>query len=147
MYSYIIEVCSAICRTRNGDLNMTFGEFLNMKRTEAKITIRSFANAVGISPSFLCDLENGSRAFPAKSKKTPDLLERMVATLNLNDNDAKLFKDYAEQSMLSGNRIPSEISNYLQRVPEAQQALRLAKDKSVTKEDWEKIIQILKENQ
>ncbi|MCQ3035128.1 MAG: helix-turn-helix domain-containing protein [Bacilli bacterium] len=118
-----------------------------MKRIEAKITIRSFANAVGISPSFLCDLENGSRAFPAKSKKTPDLLERMVATLNLNDNDAKLFKDYAEQSMLSGNRIPSEISNYLQRVPEAQQALRLAKDKSVTKEDWEKIIQILKENQ
>lgn len=126
---------------------MTFGEFLSMKRIEAKITIRSFANAVGISPSFLCDLENGSRAFPAKSKKTPDLLERMVATLNLNDNDAKLFKDYAEQSMLSGNRIPSEISNYLQRVPEAQQALRLAKDKSVTKEDWEKIIQILKENQ
>lgn len=124
---------------------MTFGEFLNLKRIEAKITIRKFASDVGISPSFLCDLENGNRAFPAKSKKTPDLLEKMITNLRLNENDTKLFKDYAEESMLLGNRVPNEISEYLQRVPEAQQALRLAKEKSITKEEWEKFVEMLKE--
>ncbi len=124
---------------------MTFGEFLNMKRTDARITIRKFASVVGISPSFLCDLENGNRPFPAKSKKTPDLLNKMIVALNLNDADKKLFKTYAEASMLIGNRVPNEISEYLQRVPEAQQALRLAKEKSVSKEGWELILQILKE--
>lgn len=130
---------------QKGGQKMTFGEFLNMKRIEAKITIRKFASEVGISPSFLCDLENGNRAFPAKSKKTPDLLEKMIFALNLNENDSKLFKDYAEESMLLGNRLPNEISDYLQRVPEAQQALRLANEKSITNEEWEKFIQILRE--
>jgi len=130
---------------KKGEHNMTFGEFLNLKRIEAKITIRKFASDVGISPSFLCDLENGNRAFPAKSKKTPDLLEKMIITLKLDENDTKLFKDYAEESMLLGNRVPNEISEYLQRVPEAQQALRLAKEKSITKEEWERFVEMLKE--
>jgi transcriptional regulator with XRE-family HTH domain len=124
---------------------MTFGEFLNSKRTEAKITIRRFAELVGISPSFLCDLENSSRPFPAKSRKTPDLLEKMINALNLNEDDAILFKQYAEQSLLLGNRIPNEISEYLKRVPEAQQALRLANEKSLNNEEWEELLKIIKE--
>lgn len=124
---------------------MRFGEFLNEKRVGKRITVRSFAAMVGISPSFLCDLESGTRAFPARSKKSPDLLEKMVSALSLDDAEAKEFKDLAEESMLSGNRVPAEISEYLQKVPEAQQALRLAKEKSVSKEEWEGFVRMLKE--
>ncbi len=124
---------------------MRFGEFLNEKRVGKRITVRSFAAMVGISPSFLCDLESGTRAFPARSKKSPDLLEKMVSALSLDDAEAKEFKDLAEESMLSGNRVPAEISEYLQKVPEAQQALRLAKEKSVSKEEWEEFVRMLKE--
>lgn len=124
---------------------MRFGEFLNEKRVGKRITVRSFAAMVGISPSFLCDLESGTRAFPARSKKSPDLLEKMVSALSLDDAEAKEFKDLAEESMLSGNRVSAEISEYLQKVPEAQQALRLAKEKSVSKEEWEEFVRMLKE--
>lgn len=141
----IIKLCLALCRTSARRQIMTFGEYLHMKRIEAKITIRSFASMVGISPSFLCDLESGSRAFPENSKKVPDLLEKMIKTLQLSENDSEIFKNYAKESMLLGNRVPTEISEYLKSVPEAQQALRLANEKSVKKEEWEKFIKILKE--
>ena len=124
---------------------MRFGEFLNEKRVGKRITVRNFAAMVGISPSFLCDLESGARAFPARSKKSPDLLEKMASALSLSDAEAKEFKDLAEESMLSGNRVSAEISEYLQKVPEAQQALRLAKEKSVSKEEWEEFVRMLKE--
>ncbi|MGM9813961.1 MAG: helix-turn-helix domain-containing protein [Candidatus Enteromonas sp.] len=99
---------------------MDFGKFLNQKRAAAKITVRGFAQKVGISPSFLCDLESGNRAFPAKSKKNPNLMDKMIEALGLNEEDTKRFKEYAEESMLMGNRLPDEISEYLRKVPEAQ---------------------------
>ncbi len=124
---------------------MDFGKFLNQKRAAAKITVRGFAQKVGISPSFLCDLESGNRAFPAKSKKNPDLMDKMIEALGLNEEDTKRFKEYAEESMLMGNRLPDEISEYLRNVPEAQQALRVASEKSITGEEWEQLVRTLKD--
>lgn|SRR5574344_1899842 len=124
---------------------MTFGEFLSMKRNEKKITVRGFASLVGISPSFLCDLESGNRAFPSKSRKYPDLLEKIISVLSLDVEEAKILKELSEESMLLGDRIPSEISEYLQRVPQAQQVLRLAKDRNISKEEWEEIAKLLED--
>lgn len=122
---------------------MTFGDFLSTKRVERKITVRGFALLIGISPSFLCDLESGNRAFPAKSRKYPDLFERISSTLKLTEEERKTLKDLSEESMLLGDRIPSEISEYLQRVPQAQQVLRLAKERDISKEKWEEIRKML----
>ena len=60
---------------------MEFSNYLSQKRTEKHIPIRKFAATIGISPSFLCDLESGARAFPVKSK-FPELLENMIAAIN-----------------------------------------------------------------
>ena len=123
---------------------MEFSNYLSQTRTEKHIPIRKFAALIGISPSFLCDLESGARGFPAKSK-FPDLLENMIAALELSKKDAEYFRLLAEQSMLKGDKVSPEISAYLKRVPEAAVALRKANENNVSKEQWEKIIKILEE--
>ena len=123
---------------------MEFSEYLSQKRIEKHIPIRKFAEMIGISPSFLCDLESGHRAFPAKSK-FPDLLEKMIAALELNEEEAEVFRSLVEQSMLKGDKVSPEISAYLKRVPEAAVALRKANENNVSKEQWEAIIKILEE--
>ena len=123
---------------------MEFSNYLLQKRTEKHIPIRKFAALIGISPSFLCDLESGARGFPAKSK-FPDLLENMIAALELSNEDAEYFRLLAEQSMLKGDKVSPEISAYLKRVPEAAVALRKANENNVSKEQWEKITKILEE--
>lgn len=123
---------------------MEFNEYLSQKRIEKHIPIRKFAAMIGISPSFLCDLESGTRAFPVKSK-FPDLLKKMVVALELNDEETELFQSLVEQSMLRGDKVSAEISAYLRRVPEAAVALRKANENNVSKEQWEEIIRILEE--
>ncbi len=123
---------------------MEFSNYLSQKRIEKRIPIRKFAAAIGISPSFLCDLESGTRAFPAKSK-FPDLLEKIIVTLELNEEDAEFFRMLAQQSMLKGDKVSPEISAYLKRVPEAAVALRKANENNVSKEQWKEIIKILEE--
>lgn len=125
---------------------MEFGTYLATCRAKKKIPIRKFALQIGISPSFLCDLESGARSFPAKSK-FPNLLNKIVVALELNKKEEECLRSLAEQSMLKGDKIPSEISSYLKRVPAASVALRKANEKNVSKEKWEKILQILEEEE
>ena len=122
---------------------MEFKEFLMLKRKEKGLTIRGFASLLGISPAFLCDLESGNRAFPANSKKYPDLLKRIIEKLELNSNDASFMSKLADESMLSKDKIALEVKEYLQNVPLAQQALRKAQENNVTDEQWNEFIRMI----
>ena len=124
---------------------MEFGEFLSAKRKEKGYTVRKFADLIDISPSFLCDLENGDRPFPSQSKKT-DLLEKMCKFLNLNNKEIMEFKKLADQSALKHNKLPNEISSYLLNNPLAQQALRKATDKKISDVAWGKVIDFLEKH-
>ena len=125
---------------------MKFGKYLSLKRSERKLTIRKLASMIGISPAFLCDLESGDRAFPANSKKYPDLLEKMISELNLNEEDKKIFIQLANESMLEKDKVSSEVKDYLLNVPRAQEALRIAAASNATDEDWEAFIKSLKKD-
>ena len=122
---------------------MEFKEFLTLKRKEKQLTLRKFALLIGISPAFLCDLESGNRSFPANSKKYPDLLEKMIAALELDTNEKELFISLASKSMLEKDKVPQEVKTYLQNVPLAQQALRKATEVGATSEQWEEFIKTL----
>lgn len=124
---------------------MEFGEFLNNKRREKRFTVRNFAELVDISPSFLCDLENGDRPFPSQSKKA-NLLNKMCEVLELNEESTIEFKKLADQSALKRNKLPNEMSAYLLNNPLAQQALRKATDKKTSDKTWAKVIKILENN-
>lgn len=124
---------------------MKFNDYLSSKRREKGITVRAFAAMVKISPSFLCDLESGNRQFPSNSKVNPNLLNDIIASLNLVGDDAAMMEQLANESMLEGDKVPSDVSNYLKAVPQASAALRLAKDKNITQEKWDEIVRILEE--
>jgi len=125
---------------------MAFGDYLAEKRKDRKMTIRFFAKEIGISPSFLCDLESNNRAFPSNSKVCPNLLNNIINCLKLNEEEATKLKSLADESMLRGDKIAQEISDYLKRVPEASLALRKANEKNVSKEKWDQIMKILEES-
>lgn len=129
-----------------GALQMNFKEYLSLKRQEKQLTIRKFATLIGISPAFLCDLESGSRSFPANSKKYPDLLERIIKALELDDNEREIMIQLAHESMLEKDKISAEVKEYLQGTPRAQEALRKAAECGATDETWEAFIKSLKED-
>ncbi len=122
---------------------MKFGEYLEEKRKEREIPLRAFAQKIGISPSFLCDLESGYRAFPSE-EKFDGLMERIINELALNDEEAEILRKLADESMFSKGKVPSEIIQYLKGVPTAQMALRKAKEKNVSDETWQNIVEDLK---
>lgn len=129
-----------------GAIQMNFKEYLSLKRQEKQLTIRKFATLIGISPAFLCDLESGSRSFPANSKKYPDLLERIINVLELDDNEREIMIQLAHESMLEKDKISAEVKEYLQGTPRAQEALRKAAECGATDEAWEAFIKALKED-
>ena len=119
---------------------MQFKEYLAEKRNNKKIPIRTFAGLVGISPSFLCDLESGHRSFPSDPELAASLFPKMVEVLGLTPEEEAEFKALADQSTLEGGRLPTDIREYLLRNPQAQLALRKAKDKGVTDDIWAALV-------
>ena len=122
---------------------MKFKDYLSLKRQEKHLTIRKFASLIGISPAFLCDLESGSRSFPANSKKYPNLLQQIITSLELNDVEKAIMIQLVDESMLEKDKISPEVKEYLQGTPRAQEALRKAVKCGATNEAWEAFINSL----
>jgi transcriptional regulator with XRE-family HTH domain len=58
-----------------------FGEMLETARRAKKITLRKLSTLVGLSPSFLSEIENGRRMPPREAEKLRDL----ALVLNLDE--------------------------------------------------------------
>jgi transcriptional regulator with XRE-family HTH domain len=63
-----------------------FGEMLETARRAKKITLRKLSTLVGLSPSFLSEIENGRRMPPREAEKLRDL------ALVLNLDEKKLIE-------------------------------------------------------
>jgi len=115
-----------------------FGAFLKIKRNEREIPIRLMAERVGIKPGYFNDIESGRR--------TPielDLLDRIVETLRLSDEDRQTFFDLAGKAREAA---PPDLTGYINNTQKARIALRVAKDKA-TDADWEQFTRYLNEKQ
>jgi transcriptional regulator with XRE-family HTH domain len=113
-----------------------FGAFLKSKRNEREIPIRLMAEQVGIKPGYFNDIESGRR--------TPiefDLLDRIVETLKLSDEDRQTFYDLAGKAREAA---PPDLTGYINESKKARVALRVAKE-IATDEDWEQFTKYLEE--
>ncbi len=119
---------------------MAFKEYLAGRRKQKGIPTRAFARQVGISPSFLCDLESGHRSFPSDPTKAQELFNKMVVALELTPEEASEFKTLTDQSTLENGKLSGDIREYLLSNPQAQLALRKAKEKGVSDEMWAVLI-------
>lgn len=117
--------------------SLPFGEYVKQRREQLGKTMRAFAAEVEISPAYLCDIENGNRKAPER------FLEKFVKALEIKDSeDINAFYDLAGVSKTGQH---SDINTYIDSLPSARMALRTAKDRNFTDEDWSELIKIIKQ--
>jgi transcriptional regulator with XRE-family HTH domain len=73
-----------------------FGEMLETARKTKKITLRKLGQLVGLSPSFLSEIENGRRLPPRNENKVHDL----AIVLNI---DKEEFAEAAQRERIKKN--------------------------------------------
>ena len=112
----------------------SFGAFLKGKRRAREITSMQMAGIAGISPGYYCDIESGRKAPPDR-----EILEKILAALNLADGDKVLFYDLAGKAK-SG--VSPDLPDYIMENEFVRVALRVAKDKA-SADDWKQFIKRL----
>lgn len=103
---------------------MNFGEYVKEKRMEKGISLRQLASKIGISPSYMSDIEKGRRYAPDKEK-----LEQLQKLLFVNEDEIQKFYDLAG---LSRNEVPQDLPDYIINNDKIKVLLRKTKD---SKED------------
>jgi len=86
----------------------TFGELLREKRIEKGFSLRKFAELVGVSPTYLSQVEQGNVMPP-----TADRVKRMAELLGVNPD---------EWIALAG-RVPEDLPGIIQKEPTAMPEL------------------------
>ena len=112
---------------------MEFGEFLKEKRQGKSITLRAFADLVGIAPAYMSDIEKGKRNAP-----TQEILDKMVSVLELSQEETNEMLDLAASSK---DAIAQDLKDYVSDNQTVRVALRTAKDLNLGDDEWIKIIE------
>ena len=115
-------------------INHTFGTFIKEKRKERGISLRRFAEEVGISPVYLSNLEN-DRMRPPKD----DVVSNIAVQLKLSDVDTALLYDLAARAKNS-TVVSQDLPDYIMERDIVRIALRTAKDVDATDEEWQEFI-------
>ncbi len=74
-------------------INHTFGTFIKEKRKERCVSLRKFAEQVGISPVYLSNLENDRMPAPKD-----DVVSSIARQLHLNEADTAMLYDLAAKA-------------------------------------------------
>ena len=119
-------------------MNGKFGEFIAEKRKAKGITLRGLAAEIGIAPAFMSDIEKGNRYPPKK-----ETLDKIVAALSLNVDEANEMYDLAAGE--KENTVSPDLPEYIMKNDKVRAALRLARDSDVSDSAWQKVIQLLEE--
>lgn len=118
-------------------IEQTLGNFITQKRLERDITLRGFAQKVGISAVYLCNIEKDRRPLTAE-----DTLEKMASLLLLSKEEKALMLDLAAKSK-SISTVAADLPEYINERDIVRVALRTAKDADATDEEWQEFIERL----
>lgn len=116
---------------------LNFGDFLQRKRTEKKITIRKMAEMLGITAPYLNDIEKDRRNPPEMEK-----LELISQILMLNDEDKTTMFDLAGKKR---NSVAPDLPDYIMERDYVAAALRTARDLDAGEAEWLKFVEELKQ--
>ena len=120
-----------------------FGDFIKKKRQSdpRELTLSDMSKQLGISLSFLSDIENRRRR-PFDSEK----IKTFAEFLNLSEEETALMYDLASHE---NNEVPSDIEDifmYDEVGDMARFALRQSKAGNATEEDWKRFIREIEAN-
>ena len=122
--------------------NMRFGDYIRKKRLDDPrgLTLSDMSKALGISLSFLSDIEHKRRkAF------SPDQIEIFADFLDLTEEERAWMYDLASRE---NREVPSDIEDimmYEEAGSMARFALRQTKAGYATEEDWKQFIRKIEE--
>lgn len=114
-----------------------FGRFVEQRRKAADMTMRDFADKVGITAPYLSDIEKGRRSAPDSK------LEIISEVLRLSREETAQMYDLAAQTR--ENQAPADLTDYINETEKARVALRRAKERQVPDSKWDEIISIIEE--
>ncbi|MCF0228919.1 MAG: helix-turn-helix transcriptional regulator [Parasporobacterium sp.] len=117
-----------------------FGRFIEVKRKALGMTLRGLAAELNIAPAFMSDIEKGHRYPPQREK-----LYEMAAILKLNEEDTNTMFDLAAGERENG--IAPDLPEYIMGSPKARTALRMARDKGTSETVWQKVIDMLEQEE
>jgi transcriptional regulator with XRE-family HTH domain len=122
--------------------NMRFGDYIRKKRLDdpRQITLSDLSQALGISLSFLSDIEHKRRR-PFE----PEKIEVFAEHLKLSDEEKAWMYDLAGRE---SREVPSDIEDimmYDEIGSMARFALRESKAGNATEEDWKRFIREIEE--
>ena len=115
-----------------------FGKYIEQKRKAKNMTLRGFAAELDIAPAYMSDIEKGHRYPPDKDK-----LEAMVKILGLSGEETDKMYDLAARE--KDNTVSPDLPEYIMGTEKARVALRMARDNNAGDDVWQKMIQILEE--
>lgn len=120
---------------------MRYGQFLRVRRLSdsRELTLRDVAEVLGVSVSFVSDVEQGRRK-PYDEVKT----QKLIDFLKFTEEDIALMYDLAARE---NSRIPrdlDEIMMYSEAGDMARFALRMTKKGLVNEDDWRQFIRYIK---
>ena len=115
----------------------TLGKFITQHRLERNISLRSFAQQIGISPVYLCNIEKGRRPLTAY-----ETLENIAIVLQLDKDDKSKLLDLAAKTK-SIPIVAADLPTYINERDIVRVALRTAKDAEATDEEWKEFIERL----
>lgn len=119
----------------------TFGICIRRRREELKISVRTLAEKIGMSPVYLSDIERGNRTAPVGTGSKKNYMEAFIRELRIADDEKDAFYAMANVSV---DRY-DDVRSYLAHNGRARIALRLADQCDVPDEVWDKFIERLEE--
>ena len=121
--------------------NMRYGQFLRSKRVRdgRELTLKDVAEELGVSVSFVSDVEQGRRK-PYDEVKTQKLIE----FLKLSEEEVALMYDLASRENSKIPRDLDDIMMYSEAGEMARFALRMTKKGVINDDDWRQFIRYIK---
>lgn len=113
-----------------------FGEFLQTKREQQKITLRQLAEKLDLSAPFLSDVEKGRR-----NSLDMDRLIMLKQILNLSDDEYETMLNLAGKQRKT---VAPDLPEYIMERDYVSAALRTARDLDAGEAEWMRFVEELK---
>ena len=115
----------------------SFGAYLRSLRLKAGYGLRKFAARVGYQPSNLSNLERGKLRPP----RDPERLEELADALGLAEGSAERDKFFDLAREARDAPLPADLEGYARKRKAVAVLLRAARDKQLTDQDLEAVVE------
>ncbi|MCP4364305.1 MAG: helix-turn-helix transcriptional regulator [Planctomycetes bacterium] len=116
-------------------MKLTFGEYLRQLRLKANYGLRSFATAIEMQPSNLCNIEYG-RTAPPQGEET---LKLIATTLGLEPGSKEWKKLFDLAVKHKDGALPADVVKYGGTTPGIPVLLRTIENKKLSKKELEEL--------